>query len=448
MLILVRPICQASQYQSATRIAFATTRLSTDRIQRVAEPMPPGRGKGLWSNCWEIIYWCVCPSLNASYPAVVERAHGLLQFFAFTALSDANLTHGKCNLSAINAWFALKQTPKNALRTLRDLHPNWQMRRFKIGIGNKNESLAFSNTALFLLIASMASQFGLSICAQPSSVFMCPRGPMAAPKNTSDRYNGHSRSRPTDGRVFKKADSSCRRGLYSSSYSSPPIQNGRTLTSSQPLYSTPHYVSSTHLQPLSHGTAHSTSRLSRYMTPSPRQLIRTLLVQPPRRLVRVSNCHRPRAVSRCSGDRRRRHFRMPPTAASIGHNSRHCWPKWKASGGKPMTSDPKMARRRFRAARNSVRSIRRRCAFCQEFYIQTSTRMALCVLALFRSPTEDTRQKTTCGGRRFIQWNRLSPANLGATLLFHGNPVKYNDIVRQCVKWSNDFFERDSLLNW
>uniref|UniRef100_A0A914HI65 Calpain catalytic domain-containing protein n=1 Tax=Globodera rostochiensis TaxID=31243 RepID=A0A914HI65_GLORO len=144
------------------------------------------------------------PAMDASYPAVVEWAHGLL-------------VQKSCEFDAWKVQFERYKCLKNALRTLRDLHPNWQMRRFKIGIGNKNDAPARRTV------------------------------------------------------VFKKADSSCRRGLYSSSYSSPPIQNGRTLTSSQPLYSTPHYVSSTHLQPLSHGTAHSTSRLSRYMTPSPRQ---------------------------------------------------------------------------------------------------------------------------------------------------------------------------------
>uniref|UniRef100_A0A914HIB7 Uncharacterized protein n=1 Tax=Globodera rostochiensis TaxID=31243 RepID=A0A914HIB7_GLORO len=219
-------------------------------------------------------------------------------------------------------WLETDPEERLALRTLRDLRPNWQMRRVKIGIDHwpfLTLSFTFqSHRWHHILVSAYVPSFLLFSCAlvaqwrrrkiqvivtmgallaililfhQHSQIVL----PLKSSTTLLDLWLGvvfvHlvcllSADLLLPARrtvVFKKADSTCRRGLYSSSYSSPPIQNGRTLTSSQPLYSTPHYVSSTHLQPLSHGTAHPTPRLSRHITPSPGQLIRTLSVPPPLR---------------------------------------------------------------------------------------------------------------------------------------------------------------------
>uniref|UniRef100_A0A183CAC1 Neur_chan_LBD domain-containing protein n=1 Tax=Globodera pallida TaxID=36090 RepID=A0A183CAC1_GLOPA len=269
-------------------------------------------------------------------PMPMELAHGLLvqksstfepkmghltAIFRFYGTIRCEFDAWKVPFERYKCLFWLETDPEErlALRTLRDLRPNWQMRRVKITIDHwpfLTLSLTFqSHRWHHTLVSAYVPSFLLFSCAlvaqwrrrkiqvivtmgallaililfhQHSQIVL----PLKSSTTLLDLWLGvvfvHLvcllsadlllPARQTV--VFKKAS---RRGLYSSSYSSPPIQNGRTLTSSQPLYSTPHYVSSTHLQPLSHGTAHPTSRLSRHITPSPGQLIRTLSVPPPLR---------------------------------------------------------------------------------------------------------------------------------------------------------------------
>ncbi|KAL3122485.1 hypothetical protein niasHT_003021 [Heterodera trifolii] len=279
------------------------------------------------------------PWMPRIQPLPMELAHGLLiqksatfepktghltAIFRFYGSIRCDFDTWKMPFEQYKCHFWLETDPDErlTLRTLRDLRPDWQMRRIKIGIehwpfltisfnfkSHRWQHLLVSAyvPSLLLFLCSLLAQWrrrkiqvivtmgallaNLILFHQHSHAVL----PLQSSATLLDVWFGGvfihlvcllclELALPArQVLVFKKADSTLPNGTYKSS----PIQNGRTISSSQPLYSTPHYVSSTHLlhqtaapPPLrsQHANAvnHPTTPCqNRHITPPPGQLIRT-----------------------------------------------------------------------------------------------------------------------------------------------------------------------------